>query len=251
VSARSGNGAGFLRARRPEQKQQRTDAILAAARELGIRDGVGLVSLAAIAAEVGVHKSALLKYFGTREEIFLQLSETEWLTWADNTVTALAAVTDEDGLAEVLGRSIADRPLFCQLLTHASLTLERNVSLDALRRSKAAAIRSTDLVVDEVHRLLPDIGRDSCFELVAATALMAAGLWHVAHPPPAVSALYAEQSTTNAFSRLAGIDLTAEVSRFVRVFLAGLRSESPRPAQAGFEGAGSALSGSEDTRPSR
>ena len=58
-------GAGFLRARRPEHKRQRYQAILDAARALAERDGVGGVSLASIAADVGVHKSALLRYFGT------------------------------------------------------------------------------------------------------------------------------------------------------------------------------------------
>ncbi|MEV6631219.1 TetR family transcriptional regulator [Actinoplanes sp. NPDC051470] len=222
--------SGFVRARRPEQKEQRATEILDAARELAIRDGVGLVSLAAIAAEVGLHKSALLKYFGTREEIFLRLSEAEWSTWADAVIKDLDGVRDgAAGLADVLARSMADRPLFCQLLTHSSLTLERNVSLDALRRSKVAAIGGTEAVVDVVHRLLPDVPRESCFELVAATALIAAGLWQSAHPPPVVLALYAEQGASNGFARIARIDLFTELSRFVRVFLAGLRCEADRP----------------------
>lgn len=232
VSARSTDGAGFLRARRPEQKEQRAAAILEAARDLALRDGVGAVSLAAIAARVGVHKSALLKYFGTREEIFLRLSETEWLTWADTVVTALSAVPGShagDGVAEVLGRSVAERPLFCQLLMHSSLTLERNVSLDALRRSKVAAMGSTDAVADAVHRLLPDLPREACFELVAATGLVAAGLWQAAHPPPVVVTLYAEQGNAGRFARLTRMDLSAEVTRFARVFLAGLRSEPAAP----------------------
>jgi AcrR family transcriptional regulator len=227
VSAGSTEGAGFLRARRPEQKRLRETAILGAARELALRDGVGAVSLAAIAAEVGMHKSALLKYFGTREEIFLRLAETEWRDWAEVVVADLAAGGVED-LADVLGRVIADRPLFCQLLTHATLTLERNVSLDALRRSKLAAVRASEAVTDAVHRLLPDLDRDSCFELVAATGLVAAGLWQVVHPPPVVLALYAEQAGAGGFGRLAAVDLATELSRFVRVFLAGLRSQGDR-----------------------
>jgi AcrR family transcriptional regulator len=226
VSAGSTEGAGFLRARRPEQKRLRETAILGAARELALRDGVGAVSLAAIAAEVGMHKSALLKYFGTREEIFLRLAETEWREWADVVVADLAAGPEH--LPDVLGRVIADRPLFCQLLTHATLTLERNVSLDALRRSKLAAVRASEAVTDAVHRLLPDLDRDSCFELVAATGLVAAGLWQVVHPPPVVLALYAEQAGAGGFGRLAAVDLATELSRFVRVFLAGLRNQGDR-----------------------
>src|SRR5258708_20398645 len=71
----------YQRARRPEQKLERRDAILGAARELALRDGVRAVSLADIAARVGIHKSALLRYFETREQIFLELTARAWRGW--------------------------------------------------------------------------------------------------------------------------------------------------------------------------
>jgi AcrR family transcriptional regulator len=40
------------------------------------------VSLADIAARVGIHKSALLRYFETREQIFLELTAAAWRDWA-------------------------------------------------------------------------------------------------------------------------------------------------------------------------
>src|SRR4051794_4893800 len=175
-----------------------------------------------------MHKSALLKYFGTREEIFLRLAEDEWRGWAEQVVDEVGAA-GADGLPDALGRSIAGRPLFCQLLTHSTLTLERNVSLDAVRRSKAAALRAMDAVTGVVHRVLPDLDRDSCFDLVAATGMVAAGLWQAANPPPVVLAYYAEQAADegapSGIARLAGVDLPVELARFVRVFLAGLRVE--------------------------
>jgi len=61
---------------------RRQAAILSAARELALRDGVRKVSLADIAARVGVHKSALLRYFETREQIFLELTAEAWRDWA-------------------------------------------------------------------------------------------------------------------------------------------------------------------------
>ena len=80
----------YQRARRPEQKLERRDAILSAARELALRDGVRGVSLADIAARVGIHKSALLRYFETREQIFLELTADAWREW----VAALHAGLD-------------------------------------------------------------------------------------------------------------------------------------------------------------
>src|ERR1700761_7054875 len=88
----------YQRARRPEQKLERRDAILGAARELALRDGVRSVSLADIAGRVGIHKSALLRYFETREQIFLEVTAEAWREW----VQALPAELDkaERGSAE-------------------------------------------------------------------------------------------------------------------------------------------------------
>src|ERR1700739_4438689 len=89
----------FQRARRPEQKLQRQDAILDAARDLALRDGVRNVSLADIAARVGIHKSALLRYFETREQIFLELAAGAWRDWVHDLHTELdAAATGSAGL---------------------------------------------------------------------------------------------------------------------------------------------------------
>jgi AcrR family transcriptional regulator len=51
----------FVRARRPEQKRQRREAILAAARELAIEAGVRNVSLGGVAAAVGLAKSNIVR----------------------------------------------------------------------------------------------------------------------------------------------------------------------------------------------
>jgi AcrR family transcriptional regulator len=213
---------GFLRARRPEQKQQRYAAILDAARELALRDGVGGVSLAGIAAEVGMHKSALLKYFETREEIFLRLAETEWREWAAGLGAALSGTEAECApVADVLARSFTERPLFCQLLLHSPLTLERNVSIEVVRTFKRAALDTAQDVVRALQRTLPALTAQACLELLAMTAIAAAGLWQAAHPPPQVVALHAEEPGSAGYP-----ELPASLARFVRIYLGGLLQEA-------------------------
>src|ERR687889_716762 len=70
--------SAFLRARRPEHKQERHDAILAAARDLAVESGVRNVTLGGVAEAVGLAKSNISRYFGTREEIYLELLAAEW-----------------------------------------------------------------------------------------------------------------------------------------------------------------------------
>jgi AcrR family transcriptional regulator len=215
-------GAGFLRARRPEQKQQRYAAILDAARELALRDGVGAVSLADIAAQVGMHKSALLKYFETREEIFLRLAETEFGEWAAGAHAALASTQHPEPreVAEALANSVADRPLFCQLLLYTPLTLERNVSLDVVRAYKLAIKEAMQELLPALQRALPALDADACFDLFMMTGVIAAGLWQAAHPSPQVVALHAEDPDAASYP-----DFRASLDRFVRTYLAGLMAE--------------------------
>lgn len=241
-------GAGtYQRARRPEQKLERRDAILGAARELALRDGVRTVSLADIAARVGIHKSALLRYFETREQIFLELTAEAWREW----VTALHAGLDpaasgpaspgpgepgragpgtgESGpgepgtgaaalVADVFARSFGDRPLLCDLIAHTPLNLERNVSPEAVRRYKLTSLGAVGEAAAIVRHALPGLTPAECTEFVAAMASLAGALWQIANPGPTLAALYASDPD------LAGacVDLTPRLRRTAEILLAGL-----------------------------
>lgn len=221
----STKGPAFLRARQPAQKQQRAEAILASARALALRDGLARVSLGGIAADVGLHKSALLTYFGTREEIFLRLAEGEWGEWGAAVAAELADAPAGDTpaqVAEALARSLADRPLLCELLLHAPLTLERNVSLDAVRRFKAATTSALDDAGDALHARLPALSRAACHELLMAGGLVAGGLWQASRPSPVVQELYADPAVAPGLARYAVVDFADALARFVRVHLAGI-----------------------------
>src|ERR1700761_5663751 len=76
------NSAGPQRARSAAAKQCRERAILDAARSLGTEHSVREVTLSDIAAAVGMHKSAMLRYFETRERIFLALTAESWQEWS-------------------------------------------------------------------------------------------------------------------------------------------------------------------------
>jgi AcrR family transcriptional regulator len=208
----------FQRARRPEQKQQRHDAILAAARELALRDGVRAVSLADIAAEVGIHKSALLRYFETREEIFLRLNGEAWREWADALEAAFAGEDGPERLAHVLATSLAERPLMCDLLTHAPLNLERNVSVDAARAFKLDALGAVERIALLAGRVVPGLDEAAGRDLVTAVTAFASTLWQISHPTPTLATLYAEDP------RLAhaAVDFAPRVERLTGTVIAGL-----------------------------
>lgn len=183
--------SAFLRARRPEHKQQRREAILTAARELARDCGVRNVSLGAVAAAVGQAKSNIARYFGTREEIYLELLTEEWRQWAQAVTVRLR---DSRGTAEAiaaLAETLADRPLFCDLLSHVSTSLEHNVSVAAARGFKHAVhdlLAQTGAALARVTELTDREGG----ELVAVAASLAGTLYRAANPPPVVAQVYAE-----------------------------------------------------------
>ena len=215
----------YQRARRPEQKLERRDAILGAARELALRDGVRAVSLADIAARVGIHKSALLRYFETREQIFLELTAQAWREWTAALHAELdgaapgSPVSDSAALvAEVFASSFGDRPLLCDLIAHTPLNLERNVSPEAVRRYKLTSLAAVDEAGGIVRRVLPALTPAECGEFVAALASLAGAVWQIANPVPALAELYASDP---ALIR-ACVDLTPRLRRTAEILLAGL-----------------------------
>jgi len=216
-------GAGdttFQRARSPEHKEQRRQAILDAAALLAGRHGVRRVSLTDIADRVGIHKSALLRYFETREEIFLELTAGSWREWAAAVRVELGAAAPGAAgvVADVMARSFADRPLLCDLIPHTALNLERNVSVDAVRRYKLTSLGAISDVTDAVHGVLPHLTIDECGEFVATLASLAGALWQIANPPPPLAELYRSDP---AFAS-ACVDLGPHLERTAVVVLAGL-----------------------------
>jgi AcrR family transcriptional regulator len=223
----------FQRARSPEHKAERREAILHAAAQLAARDGVRQVTLTDIAAAVGIHKSALLRYFETREQIFLELTGRGWTEWAATTRAALRDVAAGDGAdagdaaAAVLARVFASRPLLCDLIPHTALNLERHVSVQGIRAYKLTSLAAVESVADALGVPLPDLSIEDRRQLVSTTALLAGAMYQIATPPPPLAELYA----TDPQLGHALIDLEPRLARAARVAIYGMRALSPAPSE--------------------
>jgi AcrR family transcriptional regulator len=181
----------FERARSAEAKTIRQAAILEAASSLAAKHGVRSVTLTDIAAGVGMHKSTMLRYFETREEIFLHLAAEHWQDWsADareqlaqlrNTAAALSARERAARVAGILAETLAARPLFCDLLAHAPLNLERGVSFPSVRSFKLVAVTEARSVSEALRTVLPLTETQAGNAVATATAL-AGALWQMAAP---------------------------------------------------------------------
>ena len=182
----------FERARSAEAKRIRETVILDEAARLATEHGVRTVTLTDIAAAVGMHKSAMLRYFETREEIFLRLSASGWTDWSQAVRDRLgqlekqsddAGVKDPEALipaiAGILADSLVARPLFCDLLAHTPLNLERGVSLVAVKSFKMSVIAEYTAVGTALCEILP-LAPSQAGDAVATATAMAGALWQMA-----------------------------------------------------------------------
>ena len=213
----------YQRARSPERKEQRRSAILAAARELALADAVRAVSLGDIARAVGQSKSSVLRYFESREDVFLALLLDEWQAWrAEAEERLAAAAATADGVAHSLVGPLAARPLLCDLLGEMSGVLEHNVSAGRVQAFKAASLDEVDALGAAVGRVLPALSAAAAREVVATTLVLTAGLWPIAHPAPHVTAMFeAAPALTRAHTSFA-----ARLTSMVRTWTAGALTES-------------------------
>ncbi|MFH8625884.1 TetR/AcrR family transcriptional regulator [Streptomyces vietnamensis] len=214
----------FQRARSAEAKQSREAAILDAARSLGRGRGIRDVTLTDIATEVGMHKSALLRYFETREQIFLELTAEGWREWSASLradLEARATATPAD-VAEVFAATLAARPLFCDLLAQAPLNLERNVSLDAVRAFKLATLHEVTLIGGELDRLL-GLTEQQMLDTMSTATGMAGALWQMASPGPRLRELYAGDPRLGH----AIVEMEPRLRRILTAFLTGTVGGAP------------------------
>jgi AcrR family transcriptional regulator len=217
----------FQRARSLAAKQQREDAILDAARRLGERRGIRQVTLTDIAEAVGLHKSAMLRYFETREQIFLTLTAVQWRTWSQALragTGALSAGADAAVIAAAIADSLLERPLFCDLLAQAPLNLERNVSLDSVRAFKLVTLEEVDAIASELQRLI-GLTEQQSVDVIATATSLAGALWQMATPGPEIQRLYRSDP------RLAHavVEVGPRLTRVLTAILIGLPSSSPPP----------------------
>src|SRR6201999_2516711 len=136
---RDAQSATFQRARRPEQREARRQAILDAAEAMLAQDPTAEISLREISRRVGLATSNVLRYFESREAIFLELLAREWTSWLDALEQERADLEPDSGVtagervARVWPAPLAERPTLCELWSVMSSVLERNVSVDTVR----------------------------------------------------------------------------------------------------------------------
>jgi AcrR family transcriptional regulator len=183
------------RARSQQAKDLRILNLLDAAREIAVERGVREVTLTDVTARVGLHPSALRRYFDSREELLLELAEQGWDDWRIALESALAGRRglSPDAAAEVVSASLDGLPLFCDLLTHVVLSLEGSVRIERARQYKEAATRSYDSMATALSQATDGLSEENARVVLTAAMSFAAYLFQLSRPTETLATLYAEE----------------------------------------------------------
>jgi AcrR family transcriptional regulator len=210
----------FERARSADDKQTRRTAMLEAAHHIAAEHEVRSVTLTAIAARTGLHKSAVLRYFDNREALLLTMCQQQWRAWVDElTAAAEGAPTSPTAAAELVSGTLSGRPVFCDLLAQTPVVLEREAPVDEVRQFKSHVLAAVDDAGRAVRALVPSLTDEQAVEFVGVATTLAGTLWHVAHPPAALRSAYAADP---ALAR-ACVDFAPALTGVLTTYLAGLQ----------------------------
>lgn len=177
---------GFVRARSPEQREVRRERILTVTRQLLTEGRVEDLSLNEIARQVGLAKSNVLRYFGSREAILLRILQDEYGSWVEDAEAGITAGMDAgmntDAAALILARGALGRPIMCQLLSCTATVLEHNVTVDEVIAFKLAMYAHMERLKAVLARLAGHASPSNEGGVLIALHAVVAECWAIAHP---------------------------------------------------------------------
>jgi AcrR family transcriptional regulator len=190
----------FQRARSEEQREARRQAILDTATAMLDEMPVAEVTLNELSRRVGLAKSNVLRYFESREAVLLELLDDFLGRWLAELAGELAAGIEAHPapevragqLAEILSQSLASRTVLCDLFGAQGAVLERNVSVEVVKRHKRASLTRLATMSELIRRHVPELG-DGAQWFCLMSLFSAGALSSYVPPPPSLLAAYADE----------------------------------------------------------
>ena len=214
----------WKRARQPEQKAERIDAILEAAGSLLEEHGLEGTGLNAIARQSGLSKPNLYIYFESREAILLQLLLKETVAWASSFKRRLDQIEhtgDIDAVAKAFANSLNRRRRFCTLSASLASVLEHNVGPETIAQFKREFLTIVQPCVSALAAALPELSNEESFRALAMLIMSATGMWAHCHPSQSVETVIKQPEFANI-----KFDFNDTVFRLAACYLGGLLSKS-------------------------
>ena len=169
------------------------------ARDMLGEKNVGDISLRELSDRVGLAKSNVLRYFDSREAIFLEVLDEEFTAWLSEIDSCLGrsrarktGYANEIRVATVIANTLVERPLLCELVGSMAGELERNISYEFARDFKARAMGKINALAQLVARHLPWLPPEFTVFFAEGALTLTAGMYPFSVPTEPVRAAVAE-----------------------------------------------------------
>lgn len=200
---------GRRRARSAEEKANRAQALVAAARRALKTQTYDQVTVADIADRAGLTKASAYLYFPTKESLFLRVVENELESWFTNLEAALRK-TKAAAVPALIARTLAREPVLLQLLTLLHGRIETNLALGEVTGFKSFLATSLDRLgraLETRLALTPGAGA----RLLLRTHALTIGLKQMSDPPVPVKKAIAANPTLAAMTPDFEVELAASI----------------------------------------
>jgi len=175
------------RATTPEQKALRLAQIMDVTAARFTTLSYEEVNLKHIAADVGITKAALYRYFRNKETLFLAVYTQEIEGLAQTATSEM----DQQSLTDSICNTLIKHPLFCKLSAIMHTALQCNLTLDEAREFKTKLLHF-------MHQYAAMISEHYALNIEQATELLLQvqqviiGCWHMSHSVGAVAEVIKE-----------------------------------------------------------
>lgn len=179
------------------KRKRRADLLAAAERLFAARD-YGAVAVAEIARAAGLAKGTVYLYFGTKEELFLELVSEQLAAWTEQLSETLRHQGPGSDASVAVASTLAERPVLIRLLGLLHVVLERNIDAALMRAFKHRLLE----LIAQPARILEDIlglppGRGVQVLLWMHGLLV--GLSQMANPSPVLADVLREDEALRVF----------------------------------------------------
>jgi AcrR family transcriptional regulator len=143
------------------------------------------ITLDAIGRRAGVKKGVASMYFGSREELFLEIFRTELEAWyggLEQRLGAQRARLSDARLAKLVAGTLAARSVLCRLLSLEAMVLEQNMEIVEAHRFHSWQTERMKAVGAELEKRSASLSKGDGIRLLHRVQLIAGAMHPIAEP---------------------------------------------------------------------
>lgn len=178
-----------------EDKEARRGDLLAAARQLFLKNDGRLATVTEVAARAGVAKGTVYLYFQTKEELYVTRYE-ELMTELLRRLCTVCADRQRDVRARIVDAIcgfVDEQPDFLRLASLMNGVLEQNLSDEFIEAYKSRLGEALIATAHAITEALAPLSLDEATRLFLRSYALAVGLWQQADLPRIVRRLLARR----------------------------------------------------------